>query len=721
MNKKDLLAMPRLLATPSMLRIAKEYPPKKEIVNQWGYKHECVTCRYGVYLRCKIRDGILKVAVFQPGVMCLGGREPIYELYMDKANDKFLTYDTVKKKWRTAKLDRIEWPESYSYGSAPWVSGADNKLILNYLGNRESKNGYSAILSFQRDIREKELQLRHKRETDPWDEELKQIRPLPKDWERWVDKVGNPEQFIYYEYRRGGATTGYCSFCEKDVPIKRPRHNKPGCCPCCRHKITFKALGRTGFLVTENHYVYLMQHADCGFVIREFKIWRRQLRGEHRNPKSCWNEMRRSFYTAQGTPISAYYWGVYKQAELRWIKTGVCGASYYYNMQNGRLFGKTLHDLAKRGLNRTGLMEYVSQKKEIDPEHYLAVLHKVPQLEQIAKAGLPTMVNECLQHSYDYYELLQNASGPLTQMLGINTQELKRLRKCKAGLNFLKWLRFERDTARPISDEVIAWYCRNNIRPDDLHFIWRRMSPAQVCNYMQAQMKKSGMNVREMLTTWKDYLSMAAKFHYNVNDEIVYRVSNLRRRHDALIMKCQSKSRAIRAGELMLRFPQAEEVCKILSKKYNYSDGEYSVVAPGSLEDILKEGDALHHCIASSDRYMERMDRHESYILFLRKASEPEVPYYTMEVEPNGTVRQIRTEYDRQNKDVDQARAFLKDWQAEVSKRLTEDDRKRAQKSRDLRELEFVQMRKDQVTIRNGDLAGRLLVDVLTADLMEAA
>lgn len=718
MDKKELLAMRPLLATAKMIRIAKEDAPRKKTVDSWGYKRVETVCTYGQFMRCIVENSVLKVALFKPGALRLGERKPAFELYVDRENDSFLTYDTIGQRWLTSKLDRLEWVESgYSF-SKKWMSAADSKLLAAYFTSDEGD--YSTILSFQLDVREKELQLRHKRETDPWDKALQQIRPLPKDWERWVDKVGNPEQFIYYEYRRGGATTGYCSYCEKDVPIRHPRHNKPGRCPCCRHKITFKSLGKTGFLVTDYHYAYLLQGADCGFVIREFKIWRRQLRGEYKTPKSCWNEIRRSFFTAQGKPLTAYYWGVYKQAELRWIKGSTCGCSYY-NMQNGRVYGKTLPALDSCGLNRTGLPEYLHSHTVIDPEHYLAVLDKVPQLEQIAKASLPVMVNECLRNVYDYHTLLGDATGSLTEMLGINTQELKRLRKCEAGLAFLKWLRFERETGRPIPDEVIAWYCRNKVEPDDLKFIWGRMSAAQVCIYIQAQTRKSGMRVNEMITTWKDYLSMAAKFHYDLKDEIVYRTSDLRKRHDELVKKCESKSRAIRAGELMQKFPNAEKVCRTLAKKYNYSDGRYLVVAPKGLEDILTEGDMLHHCIASSDRYLERMERHESYILFLRKASEPKQPYYTMEVEPNGTVRQIRTEYDRQNSDITDARVFLKGWQKEVVKRLTKEDREKAQQSRALREQEFVQLRKDQVTIRNGDLAGRLLVDVLTADLLEAA
>ena len=720
MNKKNLMAMPHLRATPSMLRIAKENPPKKELIDRWGWKQEQVTCKYGIYLRCSVKDGILKVAMFQPGVMCLGGREPLFEVYVDKANDSFLTYDTVNQKWRTAKLDRIEWPETYAYGTGKWTSGADNKLVLDYFGYQANIDAYSALLYFQREVREKALQARYARETAAWDKALKQIRPLPKDWSRWVDKVGIPEQFIYYEYRRGGAKTGYCSYCEKDVPIREPRHNKAGQCPCCRHEVTFKSIGRVGFMDTKNYEVYLFQRADCGFVIRTFTAWRRQLRGEYKTPHIFWREERRAFFSAKGKPVSAYNWGVYKQTVLRWVKGGVCSSSLWYPA-TGRVYGKTLPDLAKRGLSYTGLLEYLRDAKVICPEYYLAVLNRVPQLEQIAKASLPAMVNECLHESYNYQNLLQNSGGSLTKMLGINSQELKRLRNCGAGLDFLKWLRFERDIEQPIPDNVIDWFCKNHLLPDNLKFIWTRMNPMQVFNYVRTQMEKGNMDVRTMVTTWKDYLSMAAKFHYDLNDEIIYRASDLRKRHDELVLKCQSKSRAVRAGELMLRFPHAEEVCKTLGKKFNYADGDYKVIAPRSLEDILTEGDALHHCIASSDRYMERMERQESYILFLRKASKPQIPYYTMEVEPNGTVRQLRTEYDRQNKDIDQAREFLKGWQAVVSERLTEGDREKAKQSRDLRELEFVQMRKDQVTIRNGDLAGRLLVDVLTADLMEAA
>ena len=54
-----------------------------------------------------------------------------------------------------------------------------------------------------------------------------------------------------------------------------------------------------------------------------------------------------------------------------------------------------------------------------------------------------------------------------------------------------------------------------------------------------------------------------------------------------------------------------------------------------------------------------------------------------------------------------------------ITARLTESDKALAAESRILREKEFIQLKKDRVIIHTGHLAGRLLVDVLMADLME--
>ena len=82
-------------------------------------------------------------------------------------------------------------------------------------------------------------------------------------------------------------------------------------------------------------------------------------------------------------------------------------------------------------------------------------------------------------------------------------------------------------------------------------------------------------------------------------------------------------------------------------------------------------------------------------------------------------IRQKRTEYDRQKKDIDKASVFLRKWQVEVQKRLTIGDLELAEKSRETRIESYEKMRKKKVKINGGLFEGQYLADVLEADLME--
>ena len=155
-------------------------------------------------------------------------------------------------------------------------------------------------------------------------------------------------------------------------------------------------------------------------------------------------------------------------------------------------------------------------------------------------------------------------------------------------------------------------------------------------------------------------------------------------------------------------------------EKYEFEDKEYRIVVPERVEDIMYEGLALGHCAHSSEVYYDRIENRESCIMFLRKAEEPDKPYYTLEVEPDGTIRQKRTVGDRQNKDLEDAMVFLRKWQEEIQKRLTLEDFRLARESSRLRVEELKKLRENKTKIWNGTLRGQFLADVLEADLMEA-
>ena len=280
--------MRRLRATTKMIKIAQKDVPRKVTFGTGAYSYQDVRREYQLFLRCCIEDDVLKVALYYPDNLRAEGCLPSYEVFIDRSARRFITYDCINHKWLNAKLDRLDWPHYVPEYPRTWMPAAEAKAAADYLGSECL--GYNAIFSYQLQLREEALARRHKKETDRWDADMALTPALPKDWNRWVDKVGIPQNFIFYKYEKRGAETGYCTYCGKDVPLRtKPHHNKSERCPCCRHEITYKAVGRLGWhLDTEEVCIYLLQPRPDGFVVREFWASRRYEKDSWRTPEvSC--------------------------------------------------------------------------------------------------------------------------------------------------------------------------------------------------------------------------------------------------------------------------------------------------------------------------------------------------------------------------------------------------------------------------------------------------
>lgn len=186
-----------------------------------------------------------------------------------------------------------------------------------------------------------------------------------------------------------------------------------------------------------------------------------------------------------------------------------------------------------------------------------------------------------------------------------------------------------------------------------------------------------------------------------------------------MIKEIEAKDLILKAGELEKKYPGLNRICRDL-KKYEYADKEYQIVVPEKVDDILYEAKLMHHCVNNTETYYERMSQQESYILFLRKAEQPTEAYYTLEVEPDGTIRQTRTFYNQQNEDIELARDFLIKWQKQLKKKLAKEDYKLAVKSQSLRKKEIDELRSKGVRVNGVGYCNKLLAEILEEDLMEA-
>ena len=712
MEKKRLRGLSQLTPTSDMMQIAEKDIPEKENTRD--------TYRCEVYIRSQVMDGILKAAFFLARDLRIGGTRPVYELFIDRNAGKFLTWDVIHAKWRTSMLMNLEWP-NYITSVNTYIDSEENREMKQYL--EVESDGYDGISVYQERLRENALNQKHKRRTESWDKVMAQVPPEPKDWSRWVDKHGIHQNYIFYDYVRNGAKTGYCSYCQKEVSIKKPKHNAKSVCKCCGHKIQFKSTGRAGHFSTDEEWVYLVQKCGNDFVIRQYSAIRIYSEESYETPELSCKEERRFVYndTLEETP---YYYGKYRHSEFRWIKGEKPNAGFgyfqYYRSRDdmlGSVYKRTLPALASGALSKTGLPQLTKDVDRINPREYLETLIQKPYLEQITKAGLSRIAWSILN---DRRTLSLSKGKDLAKSLGIDGSRMKRLRECNGGFIYLEWLRLEKRRGINIAHTVIEYFEQNEIGPGDLSFIIEKMTPIRICNYLQRQYRETGRTPKELISTWEDYTSMAERLKMDLEQEQIFKPKELIKSHDELVGVLREKENALKAAEISKKFPDVDKICQQNKEKYEYGDKDYTVIVPDRIEDILREGYILGHCLDRSDIYFDRIQTKESYILFLRKASEPDKPYYTLEVEPGGTTRQKRTVGDKQNADYEAAKSFIRKWQKAIRRRLTKEDWELAERSALLRVKELAELRKDDVRIRHGHLAGKPLADVLEADLMEA-
>lgn len=131
--------------------------------------------------------------------------------------------------------------------------------------------------------------------------------------------------------------------------------------------------------------------------------------------------------------------------------------------------------------------------------------------------------------------------------------------------------------------------------------------------------------------------------------------------HDMLV----EYIRNLRDQEKMQRIRALNEKYDLLKpqlKKLEYSNDKYSIIIPEQLEDLVKEGDVLHHCVGS---YVDAVIDKRNKIYFLRKNTELTKPYFTIDVDYNNTVRQVHTYCNKNVSDVPEHMelvSFIKSW-----------------------------------------------------------
>lgn len=159
--------------------------------------------------------------------------------------------------------------------------------------------------------------------------------------------------------------------------------------------------------------------------------------------------------------------------------------------------------------------------------------------------------------------------------------------------------------------------------------------------------------MQNLVTEYKDYLDMCEKQRCDMTNSFVLFPKDLQKAHDKLTHQIQLKADAKLRREFKASY---QRVMGQLDFEFN----GMKIVYPATPEDIVAEGNALHHCVGG---YVDRVAQQKTMILFLRRCENLSKPFYTVEVCHQRAV-QVR---GMQNADMTpEVKRFMNRWERQV-------------------------------------------------------
>ena len=299
-------------------------------------------------------------------------------------------------------------------------------------------------------------------------------------------------------------------------------------------------------------------------------------------------------------------------------------------------------------------MKY-SQLSKADelPISYLRLYIKHKNLEYLVKAGYSGLITE--EHSGGWscvytptlkiHADIDWKSNNLLKMLHLNRTEFKTLKDNERYYkDFILW-RKEYPKYKPQDLLLLSKVFGSSIGTVGHLMHISKMSIRRTARYLF----ESGVPLRD----YTDYLEQCKKLEYNLKDTAVCFPDNFYDMHTRCTSIIKYKADKKKNQEFASRLAERQ--------KFEFEYNDLILIQPASMEDIIKEGQQLEHCVGG---YAERHALGSTNIFFIRQRSAAHIPYYTVEVSNDYRIIQCRGyRNDSRREKPDEIKEFEKQYQ----------------------------------------------------------
>ncbi len=573
---------------------------------------------------------ILAVDIFESGKgrplfarFYTDGKKHIF--YMAQAHDDLMAGD-----WTERKVFEVGY-----WGSSKEIRATekDTDTVKNFL----RKNSDYSVPSYKEEMGRILggfiWHLGYEQRNKKWDREIALWKKCfgmypdyPKDLPRYCEDHVFRTSTAFYGKKETGQRKAKCCHCGKQFTAPDGvRARDAGICPKCGKPIVFRQGWNTG-TVKSKAKICIAYKVNDQLLLRYATVIR-QVSPDHPKPSFDFDDFFLDLFLTKdalrGKPTEYSYWygnGGYGPACWHRLRNDNSGCHHYTYLYTGNLqevFGDKLYtvdtDLVIDQLDEL--------RRPIHVRRLLDNLKNYPQAEYLLKMGLPQLADGYIDKDKRGFE----------DVVGVSRQYLPILRETQANHReigvlaaYPRWV--EPDTIRRLVNLNLDYSDFGTLRE-----ITEDVPLGRTLRYLEKQQQLPGqrqMTFSHLMEIYKDYIAMAKLLGADMRIKSLQMPPRLKERHDQLVHQANKKRCELEDAAMRKVIEDG-----LYWWAQDFGNKDFTVVYPQGKSDFIREGQCLNHCVGSSPSYFENHCKGTRMIFFIRRAAEPDKPFFTAEID----------------------------------------------------------------------------------------
>lgn len=529
-------------------------------------------------------------------------------------------------------LTCTEWPAQAWTESHPMTytdydvesDPEDAKTVFDFLTNIRYSRG-----SLMRCIDDFVSDIRRNRREKAWDnkEELRKkhfaMYPALPDGLRSFCEKKMFDAYIFIGKLVKGKRTGICSFCGEEVEVDRnAKSGQRGVCPKCGKHATYRAIWIKDGIENKGK-VCIAHKVDSQLLLRWTNVTRRFYPGEYLakyefedyayNLHLIVGKQQKTYFYKYTT--APYYYGCWTWYRGRLGEYGY-DETYVYTDNLHEVFGERYYNVdLKAGIERC--------RGQVAFAKLLNNLKNIPATEYLFKLGMIR-----LAASSDRFREGNDQKTGFSELLGLDGCMKSVYSQEDVSMSEHLLLR---DYGKYVSPELIEEYRNLKIpghQREKVTDLLNSMSFSRFVHYFTKQKRLNPrVKIEKIITWYQDYIDMSVGLGVDLSHKSIRFPKNCVEAHDQILPRFN----AVKQEAEDKIFEEAVRPIYDHFPFTEYENNGFCIVLPWKRSELTTEGQSLNHCVGG-DGYYKRHIAGTNMIFFVRKTSEPNKPFFTMEV-----------------------------------------------------------------------------------------